>query len=47
MAAASGVDILSFLFTEMVTLTIAPFLVALGECILADVANAVAVPKKS
>ena len=45
MAAAFGVDIQSFLFTEMVTLTLAPFLVALGECLLADAADAVAVPE--
>ena len=45
MAAASGVDIQSFLLTEMVTLTLAPFLVALDECLLADAANAVAVPE--
>ena len=45
MATASRVDVQRFLCAEMVALALAPLLVTLGECLLADAANAVAVPE--
>ena len=45
MTAASGVEVQCFLCAEMVALALAPFLVALGESLLADAADAVAVPE--
>ena len=45
MAAASGVNVQCFFCAEMVALAFAPLLVALGECLFAGAADAVAVPK--
>ena len=45
MAAASGVNIQRLFCAEVITLAFAPPLVTLGECFLADAADAVAVPK--
>ena len=45
MTADSSVDIQSLFRAEMVALALAPFLVTLGEYLLADAADAVAVPE--
>lgn len=45
MTAASSVEIQCFLCAEMVALALAPFLITLGECFLADAADAVTVPE--
>lgn len=45
MAATAGIEIQRFLCAEMVALSLAPLLVTLGERLLADAANAVAVPE--
>ena len=45
MATAFCVDVQCFLCAEMVALALAPFLVTLCECLLADAADAVAVPE--
>ena len=45
MPTAAGIDVQCFLDAAMVTFAFAPFLVALCEHLLADAANAVAVPE--
>ena len=45
MSAAAYVEVPCFLLTEMVAFAFAPLLVTLCECLFADVANTVAVPK--
>ena len=45
MAAASDVNIQRLFCAEVITLALASLLVTLGECLLADAADTVAVPK--
>ena len=45
MPTAAGIDVQCFLDAAMVTFAFAPLLVTLGECLLADAADAVTVPE--